>query len=145
MATTWAGTALNQGVTGAAFANRFPVFNPVGQTTKCMTKGRVVSHGGEINFSFPALSNKSSGQLVVKSDITTVMVISTTSTAGGGCGQTGDQTVYQNAQGTIVYTNSSLTTTFTGTGNYYRVGAGGGEGYSIQISSVGVIGATYAC
>ena len=156
-ATTWAGTASNEGVTNAAmydacinnltflFYNTQTFDNTGGNRLKLLSKDSLLGKATwtNINTSFPSLSNKTGKQLIIKSDITLRLDITTTTSVPMGCVFGGSQIIYTNATCTgTAYTNAAMTTAFVGDGNYYT----SLEGLVIRINSAGVISyAGYPC
>ena len=150
MATTWAGTALNQGITRTAM-NDFWSINTSGGYPWCdgctlpANSLQLISKSYfTTNYYYNSLvgiylinTAKSSSQILVKSDIGVKVDLSTTS----GCmGETYVATVYFNSTFTLAYTNAAQTTLYNGGGTLRAIaGLYAACAVRANISSSGVI------
>jgi hypothetical protein len=150
MATTWAGTALNQGITRTAM-NDFWAVNTIGGYPWCdgctipSDSLQLISKSYfTTNYYYNPLvgiylinTAKTSSQILVKSDIGVKVDLSTTS----GCmGETYVATVYFNSTFTLAYTNAAQTTLYNGGGTLRAIyGLYAACAVRANISSSGVI------
>ena len=151
MATTWAGTALNQGITRTAM-NDFWSINTSGNTMPwcdgCTIPGDslqlisksyfLANYYYDIGVGIYLINTaKTSSQILVKSDIGVKVDLSTTS----GCmGETYVATVYFNSTFTLAYTNAAQTTLYNGGGTLRAIyGLYAACAVRANISSSGVI------
>jgi hypothetical protein len=151
MATTWAGTALNQGITRTAM-NDFWSINTSGNTMPwcdgCTIPGNslqlmsksyfLANYFYDIGVGIYLINTaKTSSQILVKSDIGVKVDLSTTS----GCmGETYVATVYFNSTFTLAYTNAAQTTLYNGGGTLRAIyGLYAACAVRANISSSGVI------
>lgn len=126
--TTWAGTSSNQALTKTALLDGYynvgyilyVYASPMNASLQLVRKDSLVaSSNSGLNTSYPPLAAKSNNQIIVKSDITFKMVMSTTTNASSCTGYSGTQTLYTDVSLTRFYTDASLTTPFVGNGQYY--------------------------
>ncbi len=154
-ATTWDGTASNQAITNEAMYDGVyyrgcvsffiqnstnPTFDNTGANRlKLVTKDSFAAKGywTNLNTSFPAYSNKTGKQLIIKSDISISFSIQETNGGGYVCDGVGSATtIYTNASCTgTAYTNTAMTTAFVGNGGWYISTVG----VALQINSSGTI------
>jgi hypothetical protein len=151
MATTWDGTATNQGITRTAM-NDFWSINTSGNTMPwcdgCTIPGNslqlmsksyfLANYFYDIGVGIYLINTaKTSSQILVKSDIGVKVDLSTTS----GCmGDTYVATVYFNSTFTLAYTNAAQTTLYNGGGTLRAIyGLYAACAVRANISSSGVI------
>ena len=142
-ATTWAGTASNQALTKTALLDGYNnvgyilyvYASPMNASLQLVRKDSLIaSSNTALNTDYPPFSVKSSNQIVVKSDITFKIAMSTSTNVSSCTGYSGTQTLYTDVSFTRFYTDASLTTPFVGNGNYYTWSLWGA---SIAINSSG--------
>jgi hypothetical protein len=157
MATTWAGTATNQGITRTAMNDLWNTYTTSGypwcdgcsqpaDSLQLITKSYFTA-----NYYFAGPGNylintaKTSSQILVKSDIGILISIYATT---GACNFSGDATsIYLNSTLTLAYTDAAQTTLYNGGGAQkatFDIRSGFSTQARLTISSLGVVsGITY--
>ena len=164
----WAGIASNQEVTENDM-NYAMITSPYIQqkaatpnglaSLHCLTKAQLVA-SFYVDPANTTLAAKASNQLVTKADVTKLTTTGyfvhshsvAQTTGAGACGTTLANTspMYTSVNtaptiGTTFYSNSTLTTTYGGSSQWWLVTYDTGAYYVVQISGVGVVLATYTC
>lgn len=141
--TPWGSIASNQAFTRNEIINSyntypfvsFMIVGNFGRTDQYIPKDSfLVQASSNFNANYPAFSSKTSRQIIVKGDLTLFLNISTSHGVNPCYSYTGSQILYCDQYCTRFYTDSSLTTPYGGSGEYYYAIE---LGMSVKISSTG--------